>query len=1218
MPKVEITLNDGSTKTIEFANKFTDADIDEAANYYNSQLKQQKPQEQPKTLFGGVQKWVNESQQKYEQTKKDLNEKFKAESQQALINRKNWEEKHPFISGIQKDYQPGYRAAVPQWEAQAKYGMDIPFKERVKTDIKSKALDLVPATNIGVDVATGGSGTIAKQGAKQGLKELIKQGAKQGLKTSVIGGATQGITSSLADNGITKDLITRPLQYAAIGGVIGAPLGVSGVLLGNATNNAIRKVKLNELLDKRKDWGIAFQKASGNPKLAIQTLREQEKGFVPNAFYKKGIGNIDLVWGEHNPATNEGYGLTHIIERRKAQGIDVDKFLEELPDTIENGIVTTDKNFPTRKYIEDPKKKISVELTWNEKRRKWIVSAFNQNKSASKRLMKNAPLSNITSGNGTRSIPKLVADNNIINDTAKKFNPPEPNNLFGGEVERVEGLLPETKQSKLTQTMADRGTLPEEFKGINPEYEVLHNADIANQATEAINTNPNKVLGELQQKAFNKDSELSALDFEMARQTVSKLYQEGRTEEALALTEQISQKASKSGQAVQALSLWSKTTPEGAVRYAQKIISDYNKKAKVKIPLLNETQVNDLMKLAQNTQATEIGTRENDIANQMLLKYFKELIPVSTGSKLRTLQNISLLLNPKTFLRNIGGNSIFATMDTLATKPIAAGLDKLASLKTGVRTRTLPQLKEYAQGLKQGFKEGVEDVGLGINTRDKLGTRFNLNDRSSFNNVPVLNQLEKALNYSLQVPDRMFYQAAYNESIANQMRAAGVAQPTAEMINNATNEALEAVFQNNSALGNMALKMRQAGNQLVNLNGYGLGDAFIPYAQTPANVAQQGINYSPLGVVKGIQSGLAGNQRQATMDIARGLTGSGLMGLGAYGAYNGIINPNIEDYKTQKNFEALGLKPNTINIGDYNVSYNQLQPLAAPIAGGAAVIDILNGDTMKGIDRSLGSVIDLGMLQSANKFMADMNDEGLGTATTNLAASIPSRFVPTGLKQITDLTDNLQRDTYDINPLKQGLNQAVAKIPGLNQTLPVKYDVTGQPVKKYQTEGLQRVFDATTNPVFVNKKKNDETVEKLIDLYQTSGDSSVLLPLADKKVRFKDIQGNPVIKTLNAKERNMYQQQLGTLNKEVLDGIVNTGLYDNLDTDDKIKLVNDTQRYIKGYVDEKLWDKPNAQKMALIKSLLKTDKDQIIKEILSTYKKEILPAKVNQIYSENF
>lgn len=791
-------------------------------------------------------------------------------------------------------------------------------------------------------------------------------------------------------------------------------------------------------------------------------------------------------------------------------------------------------------------------------------------------------------------------------------------NIFGGKVEQPAEPLPlETKQSKLVQSMKEAGTLPDEFKSLNPEYEVLHNTDLANQATQAINKNPNKVLGDLQQKVFNKDSELSALDFETARQTLQKLYAEGRTEEALALTEQISQKASKAGQSVQALSLWSKTTPEGAVRYAQKIISDYNKTAKNKLPLLSEQQANEIMELAKNTQLSEIGTRENAIANQLLLKYFKELVPPSAGSKLRTLQNISLLLNPKTFLRNISGNSIFAAMDTGVSKPIAAGLDRVASLVTGQRTRVAPQLNEYVRGLKQGFKEGAEDVSLGINTRDKLGSRFNLNDRTSFDNIPVLNQLEKALNYSLQVPDRMFYQAAYNESIANQLKASGVSKPTEDMIKNATNEALEAVFQNNSALGNMVLKMRQSGNELLNLNGFGLGDAFIPYAQTPANVTQQGINYSPLGLVNAVKNGLAGNQRQATMDIARALTGSGLMYGGYELAKNGLMNPNIDNYEVQKNYEALGIKPNTLNIGDYNISYNQLQPLAAPIAGGAAITDIQNGDVMSAVDRSLGSIADLGMLQTANRFMADMKDDGLGTAATNLVSSIPSRFVPTGLKQITDLTDNTQRDTYDANPLMQGLNQAGAKVPGLNRTLPVKYDVLGQPIKKYQTEGVQRVLDATVNPVFVNKKKNDPTMNKLIDLYESTGDKSVLMPLADKKIRYKDLDGNKVEKQLNARERNQYQQQLGVINKQLLDDIVNTELYNQLDDEDRIKLISDTKRYVKGYVDEQLWGKPSVQKRNLIKKLKPDMKEKAIQKILKTYKK-VLPVKTEQIYQENF
>lgn len=1097
MPRVQITLQDGSKKTLQFANDYTEADIDEAASYYNSQLKQQSNNVQK--VEGGT--ITDNGQDKLPSVKLDLPQEQPTKLYgQVMYN----ESPNPVRNAIRQAGRSTARALLPE-KAENWFLGSKKDEQYLKTHNDGNTLSYNDASKLYKQGVLTQDDFLKSVQEREKLDRLRADAEYRDVRNKNIGKGTIDI------------------------GTAAIPLGGGGKVALKGAN------MLNPYLGKRIASGVASGAVAG--------------------------GKYGLAHG----------ALTGVVDE------DVNPVTAALTEGALNTLIGG-----------------TIGLAGEKVAQGLNPTGRNQH-----------PVSEIN-------------PNNIINDTTKNFNPSGKNNLFGGEVEQVEGLLPEIKQSKLTQTMADRGTLPEEFKNLSPEYQVLHNADIANQATEALNTNPNKVLGELQQKAFNKESELSALDFEMARQTISKLYQEGRTEEALALTEQISQKASKAGQSVQALSLWSKTTPEGAVRYAQKIISDYNKKAKVKLPLLSENQANEIMELAQNTQTTEIGTRENDIANQLLLKYFKELVPASAGSKLRTLQNISLLLNPKTFLRNIGGNSIFAAMDTGVSKPIAAGLDSIASAFTGKKTRVNPQIGDYLQGLKQGFKEGVEDVNLGINTRDKIGSRFNLNDRTSFDNVPGLNQLEKALNYSLQVPDRMFYQAAYNESIANQMRAAGISEPTADIIRNATNEALEAVFQNNGALGNMTLKMRQGANELLNVNGYGLGDAFIPYAQTPANVAQQGINYSPLGLVKGIQSALSGNQRQATMDFARAITGSGLMGVGALGAYNGVFNPNIDNTRTRKNYEALGIRPNTINLGDYNVSYNQLQPLAAPISGGAAIIDVLNGDTMQGIDRSLGSIIDLGMLQSANKFMADLNDEGLGTATTNLVASIPSRFVPTGLKQITDLTDNWQRDTYDKNPLKQGLNQAIAKVPGLNRTLPIKYDVTGQPMKKYETEGLQRIFDATTNPVFVNKNKKDETLQELINLAETQGDNSILLPVASKRVQFKDLQGNPVVKNLNARERNEYQKQLGYLNKEVLDTITKTNLYKSLDAEDKINLISTTQRYIKGYVDEQLFDKPNAQKQKLIKSLLQTDKDKIIKEILGTYKNEILPLQVKKIYDDNF
>ncbi|GAA8817204.1 hypothetical protein VN1328_06630 [Helicobacter pylori] len=41
--------------------------------------------------------------------------------------------------------------------------------------------------------------------------------------------------------------------------------------------------------------------------VAINKLLETKKGFVAGAFYKEGLGDIDLVWG------NKDYGLEHII-----------------------------------------------------------------------------------------------------------------------------------------------------------------------------------------------------------------------------------------------------------------------------------------------------------------------------------------------------------------------------------------------------------------------------------------------------------------------------------------------------------------------------------------------------------------------------------------------------------------------------------------------------------------------------------------------------------------------------------------------------------------------------------------------------------------------------------------------------------------------------------------------------------------------------------------
>ena len=64
---------------------------------------------------------------------------------------------------------------------------------------------------------------------------------------------------------------------------------------------------------------------------AIKKLIAEQHGHAKGAFYREGIGDIDLVWG------NDDVGLKHIIKRRTEQGIDVGSFLSDLDEVIAQG-----------------------------------------------------------------------------------------------------------------------------------------------------------------------------------------------------------------------------------------------------------------------------------------------------------------------------------------------------------------------------------------------------------------------------------------------------------------------------------------------------------------------------------------------------------------------------------------------------------------------------------------------------------------------------------------------------------------------------------------------------------------------------------------------------------------------------------------------------------------------------------------------------------------
>ena len=134
-------------------------------------------------------------------------------------------------------------------------------------------------------------------------------------------------------------------------------------------------------------FGKAYNEYSGKPKEAIEYLLKEKNGYVPNAIYKEGIGNIDIVWGEAGTGKG-GYGLAHIIRRRNEEGNNGEEFVKQLPDIIEHGKIYSKiakidnegsyirKNEQDRVYIGTRDKEIVIRLTWNDETHNWLLTGY--------------------------------------------------------------------------------------------------------------------------------------------------------------------------------------------------------------------------------------------------------------------------------------------------------------------------------------------------------------------------------------------------------------------------------------------------------------------------------------------------------------------------------------------------------------------------------------------------------------------------------------------------------------------------------------------------------------------------------------------------------------------------------------------------------------------------------------------------------------------------
>ena len=691
---------------------------------------------------------------------------------------------------------------------------------------------------------------------------------------------------------------------------------------------------------------------------------------------------------------------------------------------------------------------------------------------------------------------------------------------------------------------------------------------------------------------FNKSiDETSTVDVAAGVIMLDRYQKIGDMANALEVAYKLREMATISGQTVQIFSILGRFTPEMMLVYTQhELDKAYETIIKGKTNKWIESnrskfELTEAEKefIIRNTlvASTLPEGRDKQIKLAEIATLVQKKIPHKPGDAYKALQRICMLLNPKTNVRNIAGNAIMTPIcwiDDLW----GACIDNLASKKSGVRTTGNFQFgKETAKAFAQGVYESYDDFIRDINTREinlensSLGSGNNFNENHTGKVSKYVNPISKSLNaldritsFILDAGDRGFFQMWFINSLNNQLRLNNTTEPTAEMIEIATNDALERTWQDSDNKIVQAFSgMRGALNHL-NIHGVGLGDLFIKFIKTPSNLLRASIKYSPAGFVKATSDYIKFNrslkngqfdaklQRKFVNNLSKSITGTLLYVVFGFLAHAGVISGGADDDKDVAAFEKniLGVQPYSVKIGDYSFSYEWAQPIASGMAFMADLMNIWESDSRTEAEADLenallhGSqtILNLSVFQS---FQNIFKEEDLISTIINGIVNEVVVFSPQTLSQVASVTDDYSRETYEKdNKIQTVINSVKKKIPGLRNTLPESVDVYGEAVEN----PYDNVWDAFFNPANQLQSNSSPSAEKIYELYQNTKEKSVIPPKAVNKIT---INGEDI--TFTSEERTAFQKYRGQLNAKYLDDFTSSSLWEKSSDEEKISIIKD-------------------------------------------------------------
>lgn len=495
----------------------------------------------------------------------------------------------------------------------------------------------------------------------------------------------------------------------------------------------------------------------------------------------------------------------------------------------------------------------------------------------------------------------------------------------------------------------------------------------------------------------------------------------------------------------------------------------------------------------------------------------------SFGQKMDALRYLMMLGNPKTQIKNTGGNVLFGKITDLKDDIgalIETAVDRANKASGGEGIQRTKSILNPLSESDRKLVSAAREYGEGYAARALSGNKY-MNpgmelDKalSTFGNGKVgrvFQRLSDLTTKSLDKADQRAMMNKYQNAFARYVKANGKdisifsdtsqkAKDFRSMANDyAIHQAEEAAFHQDDdwsdALSRAINVMKGSDQNLA--KGFGtFVDAAIPFKKTPANVLRSCFEYSPAEYLYAfadtykLHRGLI-DAAKFVDDMAKATTGTTMYVVGGILANEGIIRIGSNKGTKEKNTDTrTGVQNGALYIGNHSIDLSDLAPAAYPLIAGATFQESFKNENdfhtaiTKALGSSASSLVDTTMLMGINNILesvkyADQDESGITSVGKAVAESYAGQFLPSVGRAINSTIDDTQRSSYSS---KTGVGKEVestakyleTKIPGLQQVgdwadknnIPVLNKLKLQPaidawgnVKKQNSAGVDAYTD---------------------------------------------------------------------------------------------------------------------------------------------------------------